>query len=119
MNDIFRPYLSKFILVFFDDILIYNRSWEEHLELLKAYHRFKWVDQSKIEAILQWPIPSTTNAIQGMGIVLMQEGRPLAFLSKAMGPRFATLSTYERELQALVFAVKKWSSYLIGNKFVI
>lgn len=31
MNNIFRAYLRKFILVFFDDIFIYSRTWEEHL----------------------------------------------------------------------------------------
>jgi hypothetical protein len=32
MNDVLRPYLRRFVLVFFDDILIYNTSWAEHLE---------------------------------------------------------------------------------------
>jgi len=32
MNDLLRPYLRKFALVFFDDILIYNPSWTEHLQ---------------------------------------------------------------------------------------
>ena len=29
-----RPYLRKFILVFFDDILIYSKTWAEHLQHL-------------------------------------------------------------------------------------
>lgn len=36
MNDISRPFLCKFILVFFDDILVYSNSWEEHLGQLRV-----------------------------------------------------------------------------------
>lgn len=35
MNKVFQSYLRQFILVFFDDILIYSRTWEEHLECIK------------------------------------------------------------------------------------
>jgi hypothetical protein len=31
MNDVLHPYLRRFVLVFFDDILIYSASWAEHL----------------------------------------------------------------------------------------
>jgi hypothetical protein len=31
MNDVLGPFLQWFVLVFFDDILIYNPSWSEHL----------------------------------------------------------------------------------------
>ena len=31
MNELFRPHLRKYIIVFFDDVLIYSRTWEDHL----------------------------------------------------------------------------------------
>lgn len=38
MNDIFRPYLRRFIIVFFNDILIYSHTLPEHLiHLEKAF----------------------------------------------------------------------------------
>lgn len=35
VNDVFRKYLRKIILVFFDEIWIYNSSWELHLQHLE------------------------------------------------------------------------------------
>jgi hypothetical protein len=34
MNEVLRPFLRRFVLVFFDDILVYNSSWAEHLRHL-------------------------------------------------------------------------------------
>ena len=46
MNNIFRAYLRKFVMVFFDDILVYSRGLEEHwqhielvLEVLRNHRR--------------------------------------------------------------------------------
>lgn len=34
MHDLFHHHLRRFVLVFFDAILVYNRNWEEHLKQL-------------------------------------------------------------------------------------
>lgn len=34
MNHVFRNHLRSFVLVFFDDILIFSKTWEEHIKHL-------------------------------------------------------------------------------------
>ena len=36
MNDVLRPFLRKFVVVFLDDTLVFSRSWTEHLSHLDA-----------------------------------------------------------------------------------
>lgn len=61
----------------------------------------------------------TDASAQGIGAVLMQGSHPLAFLSKALGPKNQGLSTYEKECLAVLLAVAKWRQYLQHAKFVI
>lgn len=223
MNSIFRLHLRKFVLVFFDDILVYSRSWEEHLEhvrvvlqILEDNHLFVKrkkcefgkseleylghivsgdsvkVDQEKIRAMLDWPPPTIitdlrgflgltgyyrkfvkdygiiarplTNLLKkgqfewtptaeaaftalktamtttptlampdfdqpfviqtdalgdGIGAILTQQGKPLAFLSRSLGITKRSWSTYAREMLAIVVAIRTWRPYLLGRRFTI
>ena len=55
----------------------------------------------------------------GIGAVLMQESHPIAYISRTLNKQQQSLSTYEKELLAVVFTVKKWRHYLLPNHFVI
>jgi hypothetical protein len=223
MNFIFNPFLQKFVLVFFDDILIYSKSWEDHvrhvdkvLQLLKekklyakpskcffgvkevdylghivSHEGFK-VDPNKIKAMMDWTIPKTLKNLRGflgltgyyhkfvrhygritsplttltkkdafswtpeatkafeqlkevmckalvlttpeftktfivecdasgngIGVVLMQEGRPLAFESRPLKGKDLHKPIYEKEMMEILHALKKWRPYLIGRHFKV
>ncbi|KAL4582981.1 hypothetical protein LXL04_007545 [Taraxacum kok-saghyz] len=223
MNDLFRPVLRRFVLVFFDDILVYSPTSDEHLTHLEtvfatltshqcfakaskcefATEEIHYlghlisatgvsVDPDKITAITDWPRPNTltqlrgflgltgyyhrfvqnyarlakplTDLLQGsgfawnpsaddafqnlkrhltsvptlalpdftqpfdvttdasgtgIGAVLSQADKPLAFFSKKLSPRMQSDSAYNRELYALTEAVRKWRQYLLGRRFRI
>lgn len=224
MNSTLQPLLRKCALVFFDDILIYSCSLEDHVQhlsqVLQLLSRDQWLvklskcrfaqqsiaylghvisaagvatDPSKIQSINSWPVPQDIKQLRsflglagyyckfvkhfaviarpltdllkkhimfvwtslhdtafttlksalvsalvlalpdfskpfqlqtdacdrGVGAVLLQDGHPLAFISKAFGPHTQGLSTYEKEYLAILVAVDQWRSYLQHNDFTI
>lgn len=223
MNSILAPYLRKFVLVFFDDILIYSPSLSDHvthvelvLQLLRQHHlsakpskcvfgqsQVEYLgyiisnegvatDPTKVQAVKNWPVPKSVTDLRGflglagsyrkfikdfglickplftalkktgftwqdeqqqafatikdklahapvlampnftqpfileadasgtgLGAVLMQNNRPLAYFSKAIGPKAAGLSTYDKEALAILEALKKWKHYFLGTSLII
>ncbi|CAL9221052.1 unnamed protein product, partial [Arabidopsis halleri] len=49
----------------------------------------------------------------------MQNGHPVAYISRQLKGKQLLLSIYEKELLAVIFAVNKWRHYLLPNHFVI
>ncbi|GJW06537.1 putative nucleotidyltransferase, ribonuclease H [Tanacetum coccineum] len=56
---------------------------------------------------------------QGLGCVLMQRGKVIAYASRQLDSREELYTTYDLELGAVVFALKTWRHYLYGTKSVI
>ncbi|GJW37955.1 putative reverse transcriptase domain-containing protein, partial [Tanacetum coccineum] len=64
MNRVCRHYLDKFVIVFIDDILIYTKTQEEHVEHLRSTCFLGHVkcngihvDPNKIKAVKNWKAP--------------------------------------------------------------
>jgi hypothetical protein len=55
----------------------------------------------------------------GIGAVLMQQSRPLAYFSKSLGQSNAAKSIYEKEAMAILEALRKWRHYFLCNKLII
>nr|GEY33060.1 retrotransposon protein, putative, unclassified [Tanacetum cinerariifolium] len=143
INEVFKEHLRKFVLVFFDEILMYSQTVEDHalhlktmLEIMRHHRlyakRSKYVfrtDKLK-QAMISNPVlrlldfskefTLETDA-SGMesGVVLLQEGQPIAFVSKTLSAKHQLMSTYEKEVLAIVYALEKWRGYLLDGHFKI
>ncbi|GJW95613.1 retrotransposon protein, putative, ty3-gypsy subclass [Tanacetum coccineum] len=68
MNPIFHEYLDRFFIVFIDDILLYSKMREEHEDHLRIV--LEILDASK----------------KGLGCVLIQHGKVIAYASRKLKP---------------------------------
>lgn len=99
--------------------------WKPKEEAEQAFQNLKTMLSNTTVLVLLLPNFSKAFVIEtgacytGIWAVFMQEGKPLAFLSKTLSPRHLELSTYEKELLAISMAVQKWRTYLLGQRFVI
>lgn len=95
--------------------------WSE--EAAAAFNSLKQAMASTpVLALADFEIPfviETDACDEGLGAVIMQQGRPIAYLSKALGAKNKQLSIYEKEFLAVIMAVDKWRSYLHRTEFEI
>jgi hypothetical protein len=228
MNEVFKPYLGRFVLIYLDDILVFSKTLDEHAEHIDAVltkltennlfakltksdfckEQLKWLghiitregvkmDPSKVQKILDWPTPKSSKELQsfiglcgffhtfipnyatiiapldhlrnhtepwtehhpwgkaedeafktlkkviahditlkfpdptgtyevycdaslyGVGAILVQDGKPVAFYSKKFTKEQINYSTYEQEFTAVVHALRVWRCYLEGVKFTL
>jgi hypothetical protein len=55
----------------------------------------------------------------GIGAILMQEGRPMDFESRPLKGKDLHKPNYEKGMMAILHALKKWRPYLIGRHFKV
>lgn len=56
---------------------------------------------------------------EGIGAILSQHGKPIAFMSCSLGVAKKGWSIYAREMLAIVIDICLWRPYLLGRRFTI
>ncbi|KAF8088613.1 hypothetical protein N665_0534s0003 [Sinapis alba] len=83
------------------------------------------VDEEKVRAIRDWPSPKSVSEVRsfhglaGIGAVLMQEKRPIAYFSEKLGGAMLNYPTYDKALYSLIKALETWQHYLWPKESVI
>ncbi|GJW35690.1 reverse transcriptase [Tanacetum coccineum] len=112
MNTVFNPYLRKFALVFFNDIIVYSKTVEEHYDHLRQILKVMqdntlFAKKSKSDFSHEYVVETNASGT-GIGVMLCQNGHPLAYLSTTLSSKHQAMSTYEKEFLAVLTALEKW-----------
>jgi transposase InsO family protein len=111
----------------------FSRIAKPMIELLKKGVKFVWNDEcdkafhTLREYLISAPVltqPDMSKPFEvfcdalgiGLGCVLMQENRVIAYSSRALRSHEKNYPTHDLELAAVVHALKIWRHYLMGNR---
>nr|GEW47133.1 putative reverse transcriptase domain-containing protein [Tanacetum cinerariifolium] len=106
MNQVCKPYLDIFMIVFIDDILIYSKSRKEHEGHLKLILRL--IKKEELYA-----------KFSKSGFWLSKKEKVIAYASRQLKVHEKNYTTHDLEFGAVVFALKMWRHYLYGTKYVV
>eukprot|EP00253_Pinus_taeda_P005349 PITA_05349 len=90
-----------------------QKSFEQLKHLLTTAPVLSIVDPNKDYVVC------TDASKEGLGGVLMQEGRVIAYESRKLKEHEQKYSAYDLELAAVIHALKMWRHYLMGRKFLL
>ncbi|GFW35846.1 transposon Tf2-11 polyprotein [Trichonephila clavipes] len=90
---ILQPVIGRFVLVYMDDVIITSPSFKDHLDHLTQFNLF--TDASGV----------------GIGAVLQQNQKPIAFASRTLNKAERNYTVTERECLAVIWALNKFKTY--------
>ncbi|KAE8697362.1 hypothetical protein F3Y22_tig00110621pilonHSYRG00135 [Hibiscus syriacus] len=69
MNKVLQPFLDRFVVVYLDDIVVYSKTLEEHIEHLRRVFQVLpenelYMDKDKIRAIDEWKPPTKVTELR-------------------------------------------------------
>eukprot|EP00253_Pinus_taeda_P011976 PITA_11976 len=90
-----------------------QKSFEQLKELLTTAPILRIADPDKDYVVC------TDASKEGVGGVLMQEGKVVTYESRKLKEHEQKYSSYDLELTAVIHALKMWRHYLVGRKFLL
>ncbi|GJU80187.1 putative reverse transcriptase domain-containing protein [Tanacetum coccineum] len=118
-------YFSYVLLVITEGLL---KIAKPITKLTQKSVKFNWGDKEEASfsvTILELPegsenfVVSCNASHKGLGAVLMQKERVIAYASRQLKIHEKNYTTHDLELGAMVFALKMWRHYLYGTKCVV
>jgi len=100
-----------------------GRSFKWSSECQQSFEKLKQLLTSALVLSIADPnkdyVVCTDASGEGVGGVLMQEGRVIAYESRKLKEHEQKYSAYDLELAVVIHALKMWRHYLLGRKFLL